>query len=70
MQRVEERSATEVARARVEETPKNTRSADKPTKGGSDDVESRLAKLKSMLDKGLITKADYDTKKAQLLKEY
>jgi len=71
MQRVEQRSATDLARAKVEETPKNTSGKSKePTKGGSDDVESRLAKLKSMLDKGLITKADYDTKKAQLLKEY
>jgi hypothetical protein len=32
-----------------------------------DDPEEKLAKLKSMLDKGLITQAEYDFKKAEVL---
>jgi membrane protease subunit (stomatin/prohibitin family) len=32
-------------------------------------VEARLEKLKGLLDKGLITAADYDTAKAELLKK-
>jgi membrane protease subunit (stomatin/prohibitin family) len=32
-------------------------------------VEDRLGKLKGLLDKGLITQADYDSTKAELLKK-
>jgi membrane protease subunit (stomatin/prohibitin family) len=32
-------------------------------------IEDRLAKLKGMLDKGLISAADYDSTKAELLKK-
>jgi membrane protease subunit (stomatin/prohibitin family) len=34
-----------------------------------DSPEARLAKLKSLLDKGLITAADYDSAKAEVLKK-
>jgi membrane protease subunit (stomatin/prohibitin family) len=34
-----------------------------------DDIEARLGKLKGLLDKGLISAADYDTAKAELLKK-
>ena len=34
-----------------------------------EDPEETLAKLKSMLDKGLITEAEYDTKKAEILEQ-
>jgi len=35
----------------------------------ADAPEARLEKLKTMLDKGLITQADYDTAKAEVLKK-
>jgi membrane protease subunit (stomatin/prohibitin family) len=35
----------------------------------SDDPTSRLEKLKGLLDKGLISQADYDTAKAEILKK-
>ena len=35
----------------------------------SDPIEERLAKLKGLLDKGLIAQADYDSAKAELLKK-
>lgn len=35
----------------------------------ADDPEARLAKLKSLLDKGLVTQADYDSAKAEILKK-
>lgn len=35
----------------------------------ADDPEARLAKLKSLLDKGLVTQADYDSAKAEILKQ-
>ncbi|KAB2964032.1 SHOCT domain-containing protein, partial [Zoogloea sp.] len=35
----------------------------------ADDHEARLAKLKSLLDKGLVTQADYDSAKAEILKK-
>jgi len=34
-----------------------------------DSVEARLQKLKGLLDKGLISAADYDSTKAELLKK-
>ncbi len=34
-----------------------------------EDPEARLAKLKSLLDKGLVTQADYDSAKAEILKK-
>jgi membrane protease subunit (stomatin/prohibitin family) len=35
----------------------------------TDDPEVRLAKLKALLDKGLVTQADYDSAKAEILKK-
>ena len=35
----------------------------------ADDPEARLAKLKALLDKGLVTQADYDSAKAEILKK-
>ncbi len=35
----------------------------------ADDPEARLTKLKSLLDKGLVTQADYDSAKAEILKQ-
>jgi membrane protease subunit (stomatin/prohibitin family) len=35
----------------------------------ADDPEARLAKLKGLLDKGLVTQADYDSAKAEILKK-
>ena len=40
-----------------------------PAAPAADDPEARLAKLKSLLDKGLVTQADYDTAKAEILKK-
>jgi hypothetical protein len=40
-----------------------------PAAGGVDDLQGRLAKLKQLLDGGLITQEDYDTKKAKILDE-
>jgi membrane protease subunit (stomatin/prohibitin family) len=37
--------------------------------GASESIEDRLAKLKGLLDKGLISQADYDGTKAELLKK-
>jgi membrane protease subunit (stomatin/prohibitin family) len=36
---------------------------------GADPIEERLAKLKGLLDKGLISQADYDSAKGELLKK-
>jgi membrane protease subunit (stomatin/prohibitin family) len=41
-------------------------SAPAPT---ADDPEARLAKLKALLDKGLVTQADYDSAKAEIIKK-
>lgn len=46
----------------------NTSSSPSPAEP-EDSVEVRLEKLKSLLDKGLISQADYDTAKAELLKK-
>ena len=35
----------------------------------ADDPEARLAKLKALLEKGLVTPADYDAAKAEILKK-
>lgn len=35
----------------------------------ADDPEARLGKLKALLDKGLVTQADYDSAKAEILKK-
>ena len=40
-----------------------------PAAPAEEPVETRLEKLKGLLDKGLITAADYDTAKAELLKK-
>ena len=43
------------------------RSIAENTSGGMIDVETRLAKLKSLLEKGLISKDEYDAKRAALI---
>lgn len=40
-----------------------------PAPAPADDFEARLAKLKSLLDKGLVSQADYDSAKAEILKK-
>ena len=35
----------------------------------ADDPEARLTKLKALLDKGLVTQADYDSAKAEIIKK-
>ncbi len=40
-----------------------------PAAAADDSIESRLQKLKGLLDKGLISAADYDSTKAELLKK-
>jgi membrane protease subunit (stomatin/prohibitin family) len=40
-----------------------------PSTSASEPIEDRLAKLKGLLDKGLISAADYDGAKAELLKK-
>ena len=35
----------------------------------TDDVETKLAKLKELLDKGLISKEDYEKKKQEILSQ-
>ena len=54
-----ERAAAEAAAAAEAEAPAVS----------ADDVGTRLKKLKSLLDQGLIEQADYDQRKAELLKE-
>ena len=43
------------------------RSISENTKGGVVDVETRLTKLKSLYDKGLVSKDEYDAKRATLI---
>jgi hypothetical protein len=71
MRRVEERPALEVARKPAEGTA-TRKTAPSPASAvtASDDAETRLKKLKSMLDKGLITQAEYDRKKGDILKAF
>jgi membrane protease subunit (stomatin/prohibitin family) len=40
-----------------------------PAAAGGESIEDRLGKLKGLLDKGLISQADYDSTKAELLKK-
>ena len=40
---------------------------DEPTKPTSNDVETQLEKIKSMYDKGLITKEEYDAKRQSII---
>ncbi|WP_441359652.1 SHOCT domain-containing protein, partial [Zemynaea arenosa] len=40
-----------------------------PAAPAEDSIEARLAKLKGLLDKGLISQGDYDSTKAELLKK-
>jgi membrane protease subunit (stomatin/prohibitin family) len=40
-----------------------------PVATASDDPTAKLEKLKGLLDKGLISQADYDTAKADVLKK-
>ena len=38
-----------------------------PTEAGGGDIAARLAQLKTLRDQGLITAADYEAKKAEIL---
>ncbi|HUR80660.1 MAG TPA: SHOCT domain-containing protein [Thermoanaerobaculia bacterium] len=71
MRRVEERPPLDVAAA-APASPPPSRSASRKPEGlrAGDDMESKLRKLKTMLDKGLITKADYDKKKTEILNSF
>ena len=40
-----------------------------PAAAAEESIEARLTKLKGLLDKGLISAADYDSTKAELLKK-
>ena len=40
-----------------------------PAQAAPESIEDRLGKLKGLLDKGLISQADYDSTKAELLKK-
>ncbi|MDQ2988827.1 MAG: SHOCT domain-containing protein, partial [Pseudomonadota bacterium] len=40
-----------------------------PAPAAEESIENRLTKLKGLLDKGLISAADYDSTKAELLKK-
>ena len=40
-----------------------------PPAVAADDPQARLGKLKALLDKGLVTQADYDSAKAEILKK-
>jgi membrane protease subunit (stomatin/prohibitin family) len=40
-----------------------------PVAAAPDSIEDRLGKLKALLDRGLISAADYDSTKAELLKK-
>jgi membrane protease subunit (stomatin/prohibitin family) len=40
-----------------------------PTQAAAEPIEERLGKLKTLLDKGLISQTDYDSAKAELLKK-
>jgi membrane protease subunit (stomatin/prohibitin family) len=40
-----------------------------PAAPAQESIEDRLTKLKGLLDKGLISAADYDSTKAELLKK-
>ena len=66
MRRLEERPPLNVAQSKQSRPTSSTT----PGASQSDDAEVRLRKLKAMLDKGLITKAEYDKKKAEILKEF
>jgi hypothetical protein len=66
MRRVDERPPLDVAEPTAVASPAKTAAALTPT----DDLETRLKKLKTMYDKGLITKDDYEKKKAELLKSF
>lgn len=69
MRRVEEKPVLDVASAQA---PPPSKAAAKKSEAASasDDLETRLKKLKTMLDKGLITRADYDKKKADILSSF
>ena len=42
----------------------------KHTGASTGDLESRLTNLKSLYDKGLVSKSEYDAKKAEMLKSF
>ena len=80
----EDRDASWSLRPRGEDKPSNSlglslRDRPAPAAGSApvasapaptaDDPEARLAKLKALLDKGLVTQADYDSAKAEIIKK-
>lgn len=48
-------------------TKKQPQVSQSPAPAASDDTQVKLQQLKSMLDQGLITEADYESKKAEIL---
>ena len=50
-------------------TSMNTAAAPAAPAAGNGDPQARLAQLKALLDQGLITAADYDQAKAEVLKQ-
>ncbi|MNT97638.1 hypothetical protein D3C72_2400020 [compost metagenome] len=49
--------------------PQQPAAQPQPAAGGQADPVQRLQQLKDLLDKGLITPADYDSAKAEVLKK-
>jgi hypothetical protein len=68
LQLATQKGATKTVRRAVkaDEEPSNVPSG--RDKGMSDDSAARLKKLKALLDQGVITKEDYEKKKAEILK--
>lgn len=69
MRRVEERPPLDTPPPTTTKVASNTKTPAKAVES-TEDVETKLKKLKSMLDKGLITKAEYDKKKSELLSSF
>lgn len=61
-----QRQAAEAATDQMQNQPVQEEVSTTPQSSGVD-VEAELEKLKSMLDKGLITQEEYDAKKKELL---
>lgn len=50
-----------------DQTPQDQQNVTPQDQTQTNDIETQLAQLKSMLDKNLITQEDYDAKKSELL---
>jgi hypothetical protein len=64
--RMAELRAKKTSTAALADEVKNPPSSSSASAGS---VEDRLARLKALFDKGLLTKEDYERKKAEILKE-